>query len=332
MRTFSIDYFLGGAMLRLGLKTTAESKPSSIDYSLGCSSGSLALDQVLGTGGWSKSRLIELSGTHGSGKTTLALHSIATCQLSGGVAAFLDSEFSLHPPYAQSVGVDISELIYSQPPTLEQAFTTASELISSRAIDLLVFDSITALMPQTQRGSIFEDSRAYALEHSNLLAKGLAELRLLLQETGSTVIFTNQLRQVDYGNVGSITSSTGGKPVKNMMATRVRLTKGDSIIKNNQQIGHYCQMSVDKHKDGRSGGVVSIPMIHERGFALSYETLSAGLNQGVVKQLKNGFYADNGRFLGATGYQAKETLDKWPNLRLHINKELLNQFCKGSSI
>lgn len=319
-------------MLRLGLKTRDDLTPPPIDYSLGYSSGSLALDRVLGTGGWSKSRMIELSGTNGSGKTTLALHSIAACQLSGGVAAFLDSEFALHPPYAQAVGVDINELIYSQPPTLEQAFTTALELISSRVIDLLVCDSITSLLPREQTSSVFDDSRAYALEHSNYLAKGLAELRLLLQETGATVIFTNQLRQVDTGNVGSIAASTGGRPVKNLMATRVRLSKGDAIIKNNQQIGHYCRMLVNKHKDGRSGGIVSIPMMHERGFALSYETLSAGLSQGVVRQSRNGFYADNGRYLGATGFQAKATLDKWPNLRLHINRELLNQFCKGSSI
>lgn len=318
-------------MLSLGLKTRPELTKPTIDYSLASSTGSLALDRVLGTGGWSKSRMIELSGSNGSGKTTLALHSIAACQLSGGVAAFLDSEFSLHAPYAKAVGVDINELIYCQPPTLEQAFTIASKLISSGAIDLLVCDSITSLLPQEHTSLVFDDSRAYALEHSNVLAKGLVNLRLLLQETGSTVIFTNQLRQINVGNGEGGATSTGGIPVKNLMATRVRLTKGASIIKNNQKIGHYCQMSVNKHKDGRSGGIVSIPMMHDNGFALSYETLSAGLSLGVVRQSRNGFYADNGRFLGATGNQAKATLDKWPNLRLHINKELLNQFCKGSS-
>ncbi|CAH7370015.1 recombination protein RecA [Vibrio crassostreae] len=287
------------------------------------STGTLALDAALGTGGFTFGRMVEVSGDTGTGKTTLALHAVAACQQQGGVAAFFDPEFALDLSYARKLGVDVSSLLFSQPKTAEQTFDTAETLIKSGTVRVLVIDSIAALLPKSHLDAPTTGTDTSALEHSRILADGFCKLRIALRETKCTVIFTNQLRMKQVTATEFEATSIGGRPVANFMATRVRLLHGNDIRCRGRVTGHHCEMSVIKHKDGKSGGRGSTPIIYQSGMALSYETLVTGIRTGLVQRNASGFYA-LGHRLGATGIQAKLLLDKKPTLRIMINTKLLN--------
>lgn len=287
------------------------------------STGSLSLDLALGTQGFTYGRMVEISGETGVGKTTLALNCLAACQQNGGNVAYLDPEFALNREYARAVGIDVRKLVYSQPRTAEQAFEIAISLISSDAIDVLVIDSIAALLPKQHAQQPIGITCETELAHSKALVKGLSALRLALKGKSSTVIFTNQLRQ-KYENASGrfFPESQGGRPVYNFMATRIRMHYGHMIKNGDSVIGHHCLMNVLKHKDGKTVGKASSPVIYDRGIASSYETLTAALNAGVVVRTADGLFA-NGSRLGRNGAAAKNFLDKMPAIRFMLNRNLL---------
>ncbi|EPR7484090.1 TPA: AAA family ATPase [Vibrio parahaemolyticus] len=289
------------------------------------STGSLSLDIALGTQGFTYGRMVEISGDPGVGKTTLALNCLAVCQQQGYVAAFLDPEFSLNIEYARAVGLNLHDLVFSQPPTAEQTFKTAVSLINTGSVGVLVIDSIAALLPKKQENQPAGGTDQSALEFSRTLASGFMELRTALKGTSSTVVFTNQLRmKKDRASGHFAPESLGGKPVANFMATRIRMLHGHKISNKTETIGHHCKMKVIKHKDGKSGGNASTPIIYQRGVASSYETLTTAINTGVVVRTATGFHAF-GYHLGRTGDAAKSFLDKKPELRFMLNRRLLRE-------
>ncbi|MDF4421646.1 ATPase domain-containing protein [Vibrio parahaemolyticus] len=289
------------------------------------STGSLSLDIALGTQGFTHGRMVEISGNAGVGKTTLALNCLAACQQLGELAAFLDPEFSLDREYARAVGVNLRDLLFSQPLTAEQTFETAVSLINSGSVGVLVIDSIAALLPKQQKCQPVAGTDLSALEHSRTLASGFTALRSALKGTSSTVVFTNQLRMKKDPVSGRFTpESLGGKPVANFMATRIRMLRGNTITNGTETIGHHCRMKVVKHKDGESGGNASTPIIYQRGIASSYETLTAGLSAGVVVRTAAGFYAF-GQHLGRSGVAAKNYLDQKPGFRFMLNTRMLRE-------
>lgn len=288
------------------------------------STGSLVLDSALGTKGYTVTRMVELSGHTGTGKTTLALHAVAACQVSGGTAAFLDAEHALDLSYAMRVGVDTNALVFSQPKTAEQAFATALTLIESGLVEIIIIDSIAALLPKAhQNKSLFEDEEN-ALEHSRVLANGFVKLRKALKSSNCTVIFTNQLRQKPNKHGQDSFASVGGRPVLNMMATRIRLSKSYDILKNQSLIGHHCDIEVMKHKDGVEGKSVTLPLIYNKGMALTHETLKYCADKGYLKKDTSGSIFVRGRYLGPNITQVKTYLDQHPKLRNSLNRRLLN--------
>lgn len=286
-------------------------------------SGSLALDTALGTRGFTSARMVEISGDTGVGKTTLALHAIASCQQAGNEAAYIDAEYALDLCYAQKVGVNIDTLLVAQADSAEKCFEIAETLIESLAVKLIVIDSIAALLPVAFRKLGLDSPDFSMLEQSKVLLNGFLRLRSALKKSDCTVIFTNQLRAVNMKSGGYEMRSFGGKPVNNLMATRVRLKKGGDIKQQGNVIGHHCEMSVIKHKDGNSGGCCSTPMLYNSGMSLSYETLCSSIKHGVVKRKRTGYYFGENR-LGLNGSQAKMLLDENPRMRTMINDMLLS--------
>ncbi|NOH36784.1 hypothetical protein F0267_00925 [Vibrio coralliilyticus] len=298
----------------------SDAKSSDKSYS----SGSLVLDKALGTQGYTVTRMVEISGHTGAGKSTLALHAVAACQVSGGTAAFLDAEHALDLSYAMKVGVDTASLIFSQPKTAEQAFSTALVLIQSGLVDIIVIDSIAALLPMNhQNKSLFHDGEN-ALEHSRVLANGFTTIRAALKSSSCTVIFTNQLRQKPNNSGKEAFESVGGRPVLNMMATRIRLKKSYDILRNNSLIGHHCKIKVLKHKDGVEGASVTLPLIFNKGMALTHETLKYCSENGYLKQDSSGAIFVRGRYLGPSISQVVTYLDQHPKLRNSLNRRLLS--------
>ncbi|MGL1337460.1 ATPase domain-containing protein [Vibrio parahaemolyticus] len=284
--------------------------------------GILVIDAILGTNGYSTDRMIEVAGMPGTGKTTFALHNVACCQSMGLTAAYLEPECALDLRYAETVGVDLNKLIFAQPKTAEQCFEMAISLVESKAVKLVVIDSIASLTPHAQyhnKGWQFEED---AIEMSRLLAKWFSKLRLSLKGTDAVVVFTNQLRSKTDNIGNSQFISYGGIPVERFMATRLLLSKGAEIHQNKTHIGQQCLIDVIKHKDGHSGSRAQIPLLYRKGLSLSYDTITKAIRFGVLTRNGCGYYA-LGQHLGVTGKGAKETLDNKPRLRLHIQKEVL---------
>lgn len=209
-------------------------------------SGSLLLDKALGVGGYPRGRIIEIYGPESSGKTTLALHAIAQIQKEGGKAAFIDAENAIDPVYAQNLGVQIDELILSQPDSGEQALEITELLIKSGAIDLIVVDSVAALVPQAELDGLIGDS-SIGLQ-ARLMSKAMRKLAGVMNKSKCTVIFINQLREkigVIYGNPET---TTGGRALKFYSSIRIEIRKGEAIKQGSEIIGNKTNIKVVKNK------------------------------------------------------------------------------------
>ena len=217
-----------GSVMRLGDRTAVD-----VDV---IPSGSLTLDKALGIGGYPKGRIIEIYGPESSGKTTLTLHAIAQAQKQGGKAAFIDAEHAIAPVYAKNLGVDIDELILSQPDSGEQALEIAEMLVRSGVIDLIVIDSVAALVPQVELDGEMGDA-AVGLQ-ARLMSKALRKLSGVMNKTNCTVIFINQLREkigVMYGNPET---TTGGRALKFYSSVRVEIRRSEQIKQNGEIVGN----------------------------------------------------------------------------------------------
>ena len=227
-----------GSVMRLGDRTAVD-----VDV---IPSGSLTLDKALGIGGYPKGRIIEIYGPESSGKTTLTLHAIAQAQKQGGKAAFIDAEHAIDPVYAKNLGVDIDELILSQPDSGEQALEIAEMLVRSGVIDLIVIDSVAALVPQVELDGEMGDA-AVGLQ-ARLMSKALRKLSGVMNKTNCTVIFINQLREkigVMYGNPET---TTGGRALKFYSSVRVEIRRSEQIKQNGEIIGNKANIKVVKNK------------------------------------------------------------------------------------
>ena len=227
-----------GSIMKLGDKTAVacEAIPT----------GALALDLALGIGGVPRGRVIEVYGPEASGKTTLAQHIVAECQKKGGIAAFVDAEHALDPEYARALGVNVDELLISQPDTGEQALEIAEELVRSSAVDVVVIDSVAALVPKAEIEGAMEDQQMGL--QARLMSKALRKLTGIVGKTNTTVIFINQLRQkigVMYGNPET---TTGGNALKYYSSVRLDIRRCDSIKKDDKDIGNRVRVKVVKNK------------------------------------------------------------------------------------
>ena len=244
--------------------------------------GSLLLDDALGVGGYPKGRIIELYGPESSGKTTLALHAIAECQKQGGRAAFIDAEHSIDPTYAKKLGVDVDELILSQPDSGEQALEIAEMLASSGIINLIVVDSVAALVPQAELDGEMSDSSVGM--QARLMSKALRKIAGILNKKECAMIFINQLREkvgVMYGNPET---TSGGRALKFYATIRLDIRRTEAIKTGSEITGNTCRIKVVKNKVAAPFKQCEVDIIYGEGISKDAEILDLSVELGLIKK------------------------------------------------
>ena len=283
--------------------------------------GSLALDIALGIGGVPRGRIIEIYGPESSGKTTLAQHIVAECQKKGGIAAFVDAEHALDPEYARNLGVNIDELLISQPDTGEQALDITEELVRSGAVDVVVVDSVAALVPKAEiEGSMEEQQMGL---QARLMSKALRKLTGIIGKTNTTVIFINQLRQkigVMYGNPEV---TTGGNALKYYASVRLEIRRVEGLKGDGEDIGNHVRVKVLKNKVAPPFRTAEFDIIFGKGICKVGNILDVAVNLNIVKKA-GAWFSYNEEKLGQGRDKAKEVLTNNPDLLAEI-EELVRQ-------
>lgn len=246
------------------------------------SSGSISIDFALGVGGYPKGRIIEIYGPESSGKTTLALHAIAEVQKRGGRAAFIDAENAIDPRYAKALGVNIDELVLSQPDSGEQALEITEMLIKSGAIDLVVIDSVAALVPQAELDG--EMSDAHVGLQARLMSKAMRKLAGVMNRSDCTAIFINQLREKIGVMFGNPETTTGGKALKFYASIRLDVRKGEAIKNGTDQIGNKVTVKVVKNKVAPPFKIALIDIMYGQGISRIGELIDLSVENEIIQK------------------------------------------------
>lgn len=255
------------------------------------STGSLLLDNALGVNGYPKGRIVEIFGPESSGKTTLALQAIAEVQKKGGKAAFVDAEHAIDPEYAANLGVNIDDLILSQPDYGEQALDIVEILAKGNAFDLIVVDSVAALVPKVELEGTLTD-QSVGLQ-ARMMSKALRKLAGQLNKSNCTVIFINQLREKVGVLFGNPETTTGGRALKFYASVRLDIRKGEAIKEGDQVIGNTVTIKVVKNKVAPPYKVVKLQMLYGHGISHDHELVSLALGYGIIKKMGSWFsYGD----------------------------------------
>lgn len=301
-----------GSIMRLGDKSSV-----NVDC---IPTGALALDIALGVGGVPRGRVIEIYGPESSGKTTLAQHIVAEAQKKGGIAAFIDAEHALDPEYAKNLGVNVDELLISQPDTGEQALEIAEELVRSGAIDVIVIDSVAALVPKAEIEKAM-DEQQMGLQ-ARLMSKALRKLTGIVGKTNTTVIFINQLRQkigVMYGNPET---TTGGNALKYYASVRLDIRRFDSVKnKDGEDIGNRVRVKVVKNKVAPPFRVAEFDIVYGKGICALGNILDVAVNMDIVKKA-GAWFSYNDEKLGQGRDKSKEFLGEHPEILKEVEEKV----------
>ena len=282
-------------------------------------SGSLSLDLALGVGGYPKGRIIEIYGPESSGKTTFALHAIAEIQKRGGRAAFIDAEHALDPIYAKNLGVNISELLLSQPDTGEQALEICEALVRSNAINIVVIDSVAALVPQAEIDGEMGDSHVGL--QARLMSQALRKLGGTINKTKTIAIFINQLREKVGIMFGNPETTPGGRALKFYSSIRLEVRKGESIKVGDAIIGSKTNVKVVKNKVAPPFKIATVDIMYGEGVSHEGELIDLGSECGVLEKTGS-WYAYNGEKLGQGKENVKLLLKENTKLRDEIDNKI----------
>jgi recombination protein RecA len=308
-----------GSVMRLGSEDRAKVEVIP--------TGSIALDVALGIGGLPKGRVVEIYGPESSGKTTLTLHAIANCQRAGGIAAFIDAEHALDPDYAKTLGVDIDNLLVSQPDTGEQALEIADMLIRSGAIDLLVIDSVAALVPRAEIEGEMGDSHVGL--QARLMSQALRKITGALSTHGTTAIFINQLREKIGVMFGSPETTTGGKALKFYASIRLDIRRIETLKDGTDAVGNRTRVKVVKNKMAPPFKQAEFDVLYGEGISREGSLIDVGVDQGMVKK-SGAWYTYGGDQLGQGKENARTFLKDNPDLADELEKKILSKLGIGA--
>lgn len=305
-----------GSIMRLGdegARFNVESIPT----------GSLELDIALGIGGVPQGRIIEIYGPESSGKTTVSLHIIAECQKTGGIAAFIDAEHALDPVYAKSIGVDVDNLILSQPDTGEQALEIVDALVRSGAISIIVVDSVAALVPKAEISGEMGDSHMGL--QARLMSQALRKLTGIISKSNTSVIFINQLRMKIGVMFGNPETTTGGNALKFYASVRMDVRKIDSIKQENEIVGNRTRVKIVKNKVAPPFKQAEFDIMYGTGISKEGSVLDAAVTANIVNKA-GAWFSYNGEKLGQGRENAKKLFMENPALMLEIEIKVREHF------
>lgn len=279
------------------------------------SSGCLAIDLAVGVGGFPRGRVIEIYGPESSGKTTVALHAIAEAQKAGGIAAFIDAEHALDPVYARNLGVDIDNLLVSQPDCGEQALEITESLVRSGAVDMIVVDSVAALVPKAEIEGEMGD--AHVGLQARLMSKALRKLTGIISKSRAVVIFINQLREKVGIMFGNPETTTGGRALKFYSTIRLDVRKGEVIKQNNENVGSRTKVKVVKNKVAPPFKTAEFDLMYGTGVSYEGTLIDIGVSMDIIKK-SGAWYSYNDERMG----QGKEAAKDYLREHKEIAKEI----------
>ncbi|MDE5856113.1 MAG: recombinase RecA [Anaeroplasmataceae bacterium] len=301
-----------GSIMRLG--DEADRKIEAIP------SGSIALDKALGVGGYPKGRIIEIYGPESSGKTTFALHAIANAQKNGGFAAFIDAEHALDPVYAKALGVDIENLILSQPDNGEQALDIAEALIKSGSVDILVVDSVAALVPEAELNGDMGDSHVGL--HARLMSQAMRKLAGIINKTNCVAIFINQIREKVGIMFGNPETTTGGRALKFYASVRLDIRRGEAIKDGTNVLGNRTTVKVVKNKVAPPFKSAEVEIIYGQGISRLGEIVDLAVKYEIINK-SGAWFSYNGTKIAQGRENTKEYLKNNPEILKEVEEQVI---------
>ena len=300
-----------GSVMRLG-----DAVDQKIDV---IPSGSIGLDRALGVGGYPKGRIIEIYGPESSGKTTFALHAIANAQANGGYAAFIDAEHALDPIYAKALGVDIENLILSQPDSGEQALEIAEALIKSGSVDIIVIDSVAALVPEAELNGDMGDNHVGL--HARLMSQAMRKLAGIIAKTNCVAIFINQIREKVGVMFGNPETTTGGRALKFFASVRMEIRKSEAIKDGTQVIGNRTNIKVVKNKVAPPFKTAEVDIIYGKGISKVGEIVDMAVDADIIHK-SGAWFSYEGNKIGQGRENAKDFLTNNPEVCKEIEEKV----------
>lgn len=302
-----------GAIMRLGDESADRTIPT-------ISTGSISLDLALGVGGYACGRIVEIYGPESSGKTTLTLHAISECQKKGGVAAFIDAEHALDPIYARKLGVNVDELLVSQPDHGEQALEIADTLVRSGAVDLIVIDSVAALVPKAEIEGEMGDSHVGL--QARLMSQALRKLTATVHKSNTTLFFINQIRMKIGVMFGSPETTTGGNALKFYSSQRLDIRRIGTIKVGDQAVGNRTRVKVVKNKVAPPFQTCEFDILYGKGISRTGDVLDLGVEDNIIEK-SGSWYSYSGERIGQGRDNARTFLEEHPKMLADIEKQIL---------
>jgi recombination protein RecA len=304
-----------GSIMRLGDAAARLKVPVT-------SSGAISLDLALGVGGYPRGRIVEIYGPESSGKTTLTLHAIAECQKNGGIAAFIDAEHALDPSYARKLGVNVDELLVSQPDHGEQALEITDTLVRSGAVDIIVIDSVAALVPRAEIEGEMGDTHVGL--QARLMSQALRKLTANLQKSQATLFFINQIRMKIGVMFGSPETTSGGNALKFYASQRLDIRRIGTIKVGETAVGNRCRVKVVKNKLAPPFRLCEFDILFGKGISRTGDVLDLGVEAGIINK-SGAWYSYGEERVGQGRDNARTFLEEHPDILAAVERKLLQE-------